>query len=110
METQQIQLAKTIQGQLFAFGKMRVYSWGAHAWTAVKDGLTFKVQGFKFKGVVQITLTPFDTYKVEFIKAKKVEQEYADVYFDELTNIIDAHVEYTGDNYENDVKNALDSL
>jgi hypothetical protein len=107
MNTQSVEVAKTIQQQLFAFGKMKVWSWGAHAWTAIKDGLAFKVQGFKFKGVVQITLTPFDTYKIEFIKAKKVVQEFTDVYFDELTNIIDATVEYTGDNYEHDVNNAV---
>jgi hypothetical protein len=110
MENQSLQIAQTIQQQLFAFNRNVVYSWGAHAWTVVKDGLSFKVQGFLFKGTVRITLTPYDTYKVELIKGKKVEQEYNDVYFDELTYIIDTHVEYTGDNYENDVKNAIYSF
>jgi hypothetical protein len=106
MNTQSLEVAKTIQQQLFAFGKMKVWSWGSNSWKVISNGLSFRVQGFKFKGVVQVTLTPFDTYKVEFIKAKKVIQEFTDVYFDELTNIIDATVEYTGDNYQNDVANA----
>lgn len=110
MENQSMEIAKTIKEQLFAINRTIVWSWGANSWTVVENGLAFKVQGFKFKGVVKITLTPFDTYKVEFIKAKKVVEEYPDVYFDELINIIDAYVEYTGDNYKQDVEQAIYSF
>jgi hypothetical protein len=106
METQSLQIAKTIQQQLFAFNRNMVYSWGAHAWTAVKDGLSFKCSGFLFTGTVRVTLTIFDTYKVEFIKANKVIEEYTDIYFDELTTLIDNKVEFTGDQYPTDVANA----
>jgi hypothetical protein len=110
MENQSIQIAKKIQEQLFAFGQMKVFSWGANSWTTVKDGLSFKVSGFKFKGEIRILLTPYNTYQVQFIKAKKVEQEYFDVYFNELTNIIDVHVEFTGENYKRDVEQAIYSF
>jgi len=106
METQSLEVAKTIQAQLLGISKVKVWSWGAHAWTVIKDGLSFKVQGFKFCGKVAITLTPFDTYQIKFIKAKKVIEEHHDVYFDEMVDIIDNYVEYTGDNYPIDVANA----
>lgn len=107
IENTNIEIAKTIRTQLFAHGKIKVWSWGSHAWTAINNGLAFKVQGFKLKGVVKIVLMPSDTYKIEFIKAGKVIKELTDVYFDQLTDLIDATVEYTGANYENDVNNAV---
>jgi len=107
METKSQEVAKIIQSQLFGLSKVKVWSWGAHAWTVIKNGLSFKVQGFKFCGNISIVLTPFDTYQIQFIKAKKVIEEYHDVYFDEMVDIIDNYVEYTGDNYKNDVANAV---
>ena len=107
MENQSIEIAKTIQQQLMGMGKMKVWSWGANSWASIPEGLAFKVQGFKFKGVVKIVLTPSDTYTIEFIKAKKVQKEMTDVYFDEMVDLIDGYVEYTGANYESDVKNAV---
>jgi hypothetical protein len=104
-------IAKTIQQQLTAGnGKIKVWSWGANSWTVIPNGIQFKVQGFKFKGIVSITLQPNDTYTVELIKNKKVIAEFTDVYFDEMTTLIDEKVEYTGINYENDVDNAVYKL
>ena len=94
-----LEIAKTIQQQLLATGKIKVWSWGANCWTVIPNGIQFKVQGFKFKGIVSITLQPNDTYKIELIKNKKVIQEFTDVYFDEMVNLIDEKVEYTGPNY-----------
>src|ERR1700722_6464514 len=107
MNTQSLEVAKTIQAQLFGISKTKVWSWGSHKWKVIENGLSFKCSGFLFTGVVSITLTVFDTYKIQFIKAKKVIEEYNDVYFSEMVDIIDNYVEYTGDNYENDVKNAV---
>ncbi len=90
--------------------KIKVWSWGANSWTVILNGIQFKVQGFKFKGIVSITLQPNDTYKVELIKNKKVIAEYTGVYFDKMTTLIDEKVEYTGINYENDVNNAVYSI
>jgi hypothetical protein len=112
MENQSIQIAKTIQEQLFAFGKMKVWSWGANAWTAIENGLQFKVQGFKFKGTVKITLHPSDYYIIEFIKSHSAEPIHkVDMcYFDEMNNIIDNYVEYTGKDYASDIANAVYSF
>jgi hypothetical protein len=108
---QSLAIAKTIQQQLMAGnGKIKVWSWGANSWTVIPNGIQFKVQGFKFKGIVSISLQPNDTYKVELIKNKKVITEFTDVYFDEMTTLIDEKVEYTGINYENDVNNAVYKL
>jgi len=107
MENQSLQIAKTIQSQLMGLGQMKVWSWGANSWTAIQNGLAFKVQGFKFKGIVQITLMPSDTYTIQFSKAKMILKEITDVYFDEMVDIIDEYVEYTGANYSNDVNKAV---
>jgi|GEM_PF-2889994 hypothetical protein len=107
MNTTSLEVAKIIQAQLLGISKAKVWSWGSHKWTVIENGLSFKCSGFLFTGVVSITLNPFDTYRIQFIKAKKVIDEYHDVYFDEMVDIIDNYVEYTGDNYKNDVANAV---
>jgi hypothetical protein len=112
MENQSIEIATTIRKQLFAFGKMKVWSWGANSWSAGNDYLQFKVQGFKFKGLVKITLHPCDYYIIEFLKTNSNElvHKIEMCYFDEMTTNIDEYVEYTGVNYASDVKNALYKL
>ena len=113
MTTQQqksVAIAKTIQQQLLGTGKIKVWSWGANSWAAINNGLQFKVQGFIFRGVVRITLHPSDTYTIQLIKNKKVQQEFNGVHFDEMVDLIDINVEYTGDNYEKDVDNAVYSI
>lgn len=101
------QVAETIRQQLFAYGKMKVFSWGAKDWSCgqlaeTKESfLAFRVKGLKFKGIVKIILDWTDTYRVQFIKMEKglevIKKEISDVYFDELTDKIDNIVEYTGD-------------
>ena len=97
-----MEIANTIRQQLLGLGAIKVMSWGAHAWKGGKDFLHFKVQGLKFKGYVKITLDMGrDTYIIEFFKkadittkpVKRVEM----VYFDNMVDIIDRFVEYTGD-------------
>ena len=109
MNTQQI--AQTIMQQLYAGGKNKVWSWGANGWTCgtmpkVERGggesyLMFKVQGFLFKGMVRVILAWDDTYTVQLLKKEGgelvVKDERKNVYFDELTDIIDRKVEYCGD-------------
>ncbi len=94
MENQSLEIAKTIQSQLMGLGKIKVWSWGANSWTAIQNGLAFKVQGFKFKGIVKIVLMPSDTYTIQFIKGKSIEKEYSDIFFDEMVDTIDNYVEY----------------
>lgn len=102
-----IEIATTIRQQLLALGQIKVWSWGANTWRAIEDGLYFRVQGFKFKGEVMIILRANDTYTISFIKNRVVVQVYADVYFDDMVDLIDNEVEYTGENYINDVDNAV---
>ncbi len=104
-----IEIAQTIQKQLFATGKIKVMSWGANSWTAGENFLMFKVQGFKFKGIVKITLKSNDTYTIEFLRtrSREVVHTVEGAYWDNMNEIIDNYVEYTGADYDERVKNAL---
>lgn len=87
--------------------KLRSGLGGANSWKAIPNGLSFKVQGFKFLGDVSITLMSNDTYTIRLIKHQKIVKEFTNIYFDEMVDLIDGEVEYTGDNYENDVNQAV---
>ena len=75
-----------------------VWSWGFHKPVAIKDGLQFKVQGYKFKGVVEVAYDEGrDLFDVRFIKSNKVVNMIKGVYFDMLIDTIDDYVERTPD-------------
>ena len=63
--------------------------------------MTFRVSGLKFKGIVKIILNWSDTYTVQLVKNQKgaevIKAEKSDIYCDQLTEIVDNLVEYTGD-------------
>ena len=81
-----------------------VWSWGFHNPVAIENGLRFKVQGFKFRGVVSIVYNEgSDLFDVSFIKANKVVNTIEGVFFDMLVDTIDDYVERTPD-YEQRVK------
>lgn len=62
------------------------------------NGLRFKVQGFKFRGVVEVTYNEGkDLFEVSFIKRGKVVDVITDVYLDMLVDVIDNKVEKTAD-------------
>lgn len=83
---------------------MVVWSWGFNSPIAVKNGLRFKVQGYKFRGVVEVVYNEGkDLFDVSFIKANKVIKSVEDVYFDMLVDVIDNYVEKTSD-YKKRVK------
>lgn len=82
---------------------MIMSSWGFNSPTRLSDnrGLGFKVQGFKYKGWVEVVYDEgLDTFSVILKNTGKVVE---DVYFDELVNVIDSLVERT-DGYEERVK------
>ena len=84
---------------------MVVWSWGFNSPVAVKNGLRFKVQGFKFKGTVEVKYNEGrDLFDISFIKAGKVIETIEGVYLDALVETIDYYVEKT-DDYEQRVKN-----
>ena len=83
---------------------MVVWSWGFNSPMAVKNGLRFKVQGFKFRGVVEVVYNEgSDLFDVSFIKAGKVVKTIEGVFFDMLVETIDNYVEKTPD-YEKRVR------
>lgn len=77
---------------------MIVFSWGFHQPVAIENGLQFKVQGYKFRGVVSIVYNEGrDLFDVSFIKANKVINRIDGVFFDMLVDTIDDFVEKTSD-------------
>ena len=65
---------------------------------ALENGIRFKVQGFKFKGIVEVVYNEGrDLFDVSFIKANKVVKSIDGVYFDMLVDTIDDFVEKTAD-------------
>ena len=81
-----------------------MWSWGFHCPIAVDNGLRFKVQGFKFKGTVEVKYNEAaDLFDVSYIKSGKVVKTMEGIFFDELVATIDEYVEKTSD-YENKVK------
>lgn len=82
---------------------MVVWSWGFHKPMALKNGLRFKVQGFKFRGVVEVVYNEGqDLFDVSFVMANKVVKSIDGVFFDMLVDVIDDYVEKTA-NYEKTV-------
>lgn len=77
---------------------MVVWSWGFHKPIAIENGLQFKVQGYKFKGVVEVAYDEGrDLFDVRFLKANKVVNTIDGVFFDSLVEVIDDYVEKTTD-------------
>ena len=75
-----------------------VYSWGFHNPVALENGLRFRVNGFKFRGVVEIAYNEGrDLFDISFIKANKVVNRIDSVFFDMLINVIDDYVGRTPD-------------
>ncbi len=97
METTDLTIANEIRNQLKVLGGWIMMSWGANSFVGGNNFLQFKVQGFLLKGFVKITLNGMDLYDIQFIKVKKgvpeVLKEVNDVYFDEMVDVIDRHVE-----------------
>ena len=83
---------------------MVVWSWGFHKPIALENGLQFNVQGFKFRGIVEVVYNEGrDLFDVRFLKANKVVNTIEGVFFDMLVDTIDDFVEKTSD-YEQRVK------
>jgi len=98
-----MEMAKYIM-QILKSQLMVVWSWGFNSPMAVKNGLRFKVQGFKFKGFVEVVYNEgSDLFDVYFIKAGKVSKTIDGVFFDMLVSVIDNYVEKTSD-YEKRVR------
>jgi hypothetical protein len=85
---------------------MVMFSWGFNHPVALpnNEGLRFNVQGFKFKGTVEVIYNEgWDLFDVRFINNGKVIDTIEELYLDGLVDAIDRYVEKT-DDYENRVK------
>lgn len=81
-----------------------VWSWGINSLTAVSNGLRFKVQGFKFKGIVEVIYNEgTDLFDISLIKRGVIKERIEGIYLDSLVDVIDRYVERT-DTYEEDVE------
>ena len=81
-----------------------VFSWGFHNPIRIDNGLRFKVQGFKFKGVVEVVYNEgTDLFDVKLIKRGEVIDTVEGVYLDSLVDVIDNKVEKV-DNYKHRVE------
>ena len=83
---------------------MVMWSWGFNSPVAIENGLRFKVQGFKFRGIVEVVYNEgHDLFDISFIKSNKVVATANDIFIDMLVDVIDTYVERTAD-YEKRVK------
>lgn len=80
--------------------KIYLMSWGFESPVVITLGLRFKVNGFKHKGYVEVKYNEgadlFDIYLIG--NENQVKETLEGIYFDELVDTIDEHVEHC-DNY-----------
>ena len=77
---------------------MVMFSWGFNHPVALpnNEGLRFNVQGFKFKGTVEVVYNEgWDLFDVRFIKNGKEIDTIEEIYLDGLVDAIDDYVEKT---------------
>ena len=75
-------------------------SWGFESPIVIKQGLRFKVNGFKHKGWIEIRYNDgSDLFDLTFFNEdNSVRNTLEGIYFDQLVEVIDMEVEYV-DNY-----------
>ena len=87
-----------------------MWSWGFNSPKAITNGLSFKVQGFKFKGTVEVVYNEgTDLFDISLIKGGKTVEAVEGVYIDQLVTVIDHHVELV-DNYKERVEDEYSLL
>lgn len=73
---------------------IKLFSWGAHNFKAIENGLQMDVQGFLFTGLVKVIYEAgSDTFKIQLVRAGELVKEETDIYLDNLTDVIDGMVE-----------------
>lgn len=81
--------------QVLTYNLMTYLSWGvSKKFNLENKGLLLKVSGHHHKGWVLITLAWNDTYSVYIVSNKgEIKDEYKEVFFDELAELIDDRIE-----------------
>ena len=82
-------------------------SWGFHSPKVITDGLEFHVNGFLHQGLVQVIYQHgLDLFKIRIVlNENELVKEITEVYFDQITVVIDENVELV-ENYNDRVKQA----
>lgn len=89
--------------QILRMNPVILMSWGAHAFRTFEYGLRITVSGVKHKGWVYIVLHGSDTFEIYLTtKTNVVTDVKTGIYFDQLVDVIDSAVEYTGASYQED--------
>ncbi|MEI7504670.1 MAG: hypothetical protein WCJ61_15435 [Paludibacter sp.] len=98
------EMAEYIQ-KILLMRKITLMSWGFNSPNVITDGLQFNVNGFKHSGIVQVIYQHgLDLFKIcLFSNEMELVKEFTEIYFDQLTDIIDEHVEMVK-NYDERVR------
>jgi hypothetical protein len=73
-----------------------VMSWGFENPVTIRNGMKFKVSGFKFQGDVKIVYNKGqDLFDIAFINSKNERHTLLGIYFDQLLEVVDDFVEKT---------------
>ena len=87
-----------------------MFSWGFRYPIAIRNGLRFRVNGFKHQGWVEVVYDEgWDLFTIRLIKGGKLVKEIEQVYVDMLVNTIDNAIERTAD-YAKDVEHWLEQV
>lgn len=83
-----------------------VMSWGFNGCKSIENGISFLVQGFLFKGTVNVVYDEAaDYFIVQLVNEDgSLAKERTDVGFDQLVNVIDELVEHCPDYKEKVLK------
>lgn len=98
---QQKYIADTILAQIKAFDPFAMFAYGAKNLVIMPQteeysgGLSFRVNGLRHKGAVEIALMFDDTYRVRTYNRTltKVKDEQHGVYFEDLVEVLDKFIE-----------------
>lgn len=93
--------------------KIVLFSWGFHKAIALENGLRFSVNGFIFKGIVNVIYNEgTDLFDIKLININKAPIIISDVPIDMLIDTLDTLIEKNENdkNYKERVKQEYDSL
>lgn len=116
---EKMELVNTIYRQIFISAThQQAMSWGLHSLKGIDFmgmvTLSFKVNGFIFKGEVLISYNNgLDLYEVRFRKDNTITKTICEVYCDMLGEILDREIEIgdmTSSEYQSKVEDFLNSL
>lgn len=116
---EKMELVNTIYRQIFiSASPQQVMSWGLHSLKGIDFmgmvTLSFKVNGFIFKGEVLISYNNGeDLYEIRFRKDNTITKTICEVYCDMLGEILDREIEIgdmTLSEYQSKVEDFLNSL